>query len=296
MGDKHATSSGAGEQAALWNGPTGQAWVAHQALLDRMLQPMEALLAGAVDAGTAQHLLDVGCGAGATTLALARLTGARGHCTGIDISGPLVDVARSRAQREGVPATFVHADAQAHAFAPGSFDAIVSRLGVMFFTDPVAAFANLRRAAKPGAALRCIAWRSAADNPFMTTAERAAAPLLPNLPPRQPGGPGQFAFGDRQLVRSILEDSGWTAIDITPVDVACALPAHALEDYFTSLGPVGLALRDADAGTRAQVVEVVGNAFRPYVQGETVPFTAACWMITARAPAGPEAEHTTEHG
>ncbi|MBP0622010.1 class I SAM-dependent methyltransferase [Cupriavidus consociatus] len=296
MGDKQAERSNGGDQAALWNGPSGQAWVAQQALLDRMLQPLEALLVSAVDAGTVQHVLDVGCGAGATTLALARIIGARGHCTGIDISGPLVDVARSRAQREGVPAAFVHADAQTHAFAPGSFDVIVSRLGVMFFTDPVAAFANLRRAATAGAMLHCIAWRGAAENPFMTTAERAAAALLPNLPPRQPGGPGQFAFGDRQLVRSILEDSGWTAIDITPIDVACALPARALEDYFTNLGPVGLALRDEDAGTRARVVEVVGNAFRPYVHGQTVHFTAACWMITARAPAGSKAEETGCHG
>ncbi|MBP0632069.1 class I SAM-dependent methyltransferase [Cupriavidus sp. AcVe19-1a] len=296
MGDKQAERSNGGDQAALWNGPTGQAWVAQQALLDRMLQPLEALLVGAVDAGTAQHVLDVGCGAGATTLALARLLGARGHCTGIDISGPLVDVARSRAQREGVQAAFVHSDAQTHAFAPGSFDAIVSRLGVMFFTDPVAAFANLRRAGKPGAALHCLAWRSAADNPFMTTAERAAAPLLPNLLPRQPGAPGQFAFGDRRFVRSILEGSGWTAIDITPIDVACALPARALEDYFTNLGSVGLALRDADAGTRARVVEVVGNAFRPYVHGQTVHFTAACWMIAARAPTGPESGETGGHG
>ncbi|GLC97450.1 hypothetical protein Tamer19_68590 [Cupriavidus sp. TA19] len=296
MGDKQATSNGAGEQAALWNGPSGQAWVAQQALLDQLLQPLEALLVGAVDAGAARHVLDVGCGAGATTLALARSIGARGQCTGIDISGPLVDVARARAQREGVPATFVQADAQTRVFAPGTFDAIVSRLGVMFFTDPVAAFANLRLAAKAGAALRCIAWRGAAENPFMTTAERAAAPLLRNLPPRPPGGPGQFAFGDRQLVRSILEDSDWTAIDITPIDVACALPAHALEDYFTNLGPVGLALRDADAGTRDQVVEVVGNAFRPYMRGQTVHFTAACWMIAARAPTGSETGETGGHG
>ncbi|MCY1500454.1 Ubiquinone/menaquinone biosynthesis C-methyltransferase UbiE [compost metagenome] len=296
MGDKQATGNGAGEQAALWNGPSGQAWVAQQALLDQMFQPLEALLVGAVDAGAARHVLDVGCGAGATTLELARRIGARGQCTGIDISGPLVDAARSRAQREGVPATFVQADAQTHAFAPGSFDAIVSRLGVMFFTDPVAAFANLRRAAKAGAVLRCIAWRSAADNPFMTTAERAAAPLLPTLPPRQPGAPGQFAFGDRQRVQSILDESGWGDIDIEPVDVECTLPAEALERYFTSLGPVGLALQGVDAATRDAVIAAVRPAFAPYVQGETVSYTAACWMISASAPAMADRVGEDRHG
>jgi hypothetical protein len=89
----------------------------------------------------------------------------------------------------------------------------------MFFDDPVRAFANLRRAARDDAELRFIAWRSAAENPFMTTAERAAAPLLPNLPARPPDAPGQFAFADRRRVHAVLEDSGWTEIDIRPIDV-----------------------------------------------------------------------------
>jgi SAM-dependent methyltransferase len=204
---------------------------------------------------------------------------------GVDISDPLIAAARVRAEREGTPASFIHADAQGHAFEPASFDAIISRFGLMFFDNPVLAFANLRRAARDGAELRFIAWRSAAENPFMTTAERAAAPLLPNMPARQPGAPGQFSLADRHRVSAILEQSGWADIDIRPIDVACTLPEKELVGYFTRLGPVGLVLQDADERTRTQVIATVRTAFDPYVHGTEVRFNAACWMASARAPA-----------
>ncbi|KWH14852.1 SAM-dependent methyltransferase [Burkholderia territorii] len=271
-------------QSALWNGPSGQAWVDTQRVLDRMFEPFEASLADAAVAASASSVLDVGCGTGAVTLAIARGLGAHARCTGLDISAQMVAAARARAQREGVDADFVHADAQTHAFAPDRFDLIVSRFGVMFFDDPVQAFANLRHAARRNAQLRFVAWRGAADNPFMTTAERAAAPLLPAMPARQPGAPGQFAFGDRQRVASVLSDSGWADIAIEPIDVACALPVPALDDYIARLGPVGLALRQVDDATRRRVIETARAAFERYVQGANLRFDAACWLVTARAP------------
>lgn len=272
------------EQARLWNGPAGQAWVDAQAVLDRMFEPFEAMLADAATAGGARRVLDVGCGTGATTLAIARRLGETADCLGIDISQPMLALARARAERSGIAARFVHADAQSHAFAPGRFDAIVSRFGVMFFEDSVRAFANLRRAARGGAALRLLAWRSAEENPFMTEAERAAAPLLPNLPARRPEGPGQFAFADADRVRRILEESGWTEVDVRPLDVACRFPERELVRYLTLLGPVGRALQEADEPTRARVIRAARAAFALYVHGEEVRFTAACWTIGARAP------------
>jgi ubiquinone/menaquinone biosynthesis C-methylase UbiE len=271
------------EQAKLWNGPAGQAWVEAQDLLDRMFKPLEDLLVATVPAGS--RVLDIGCGTGSTTLAAARQVGMQGECTGIDISEPMTATARARAAREGISARFLCADAQMHAFEPASFDMIMSRFGVMFFRDPVQAFANLRRAARNGAMLRLIAWRSAAENPFMTTAERAAAPLLPNLPARRPDAPGQFAFADQRRVHRILEESGWAGIDIRPIDVECTLPRQALNRYLGLLGPVGLALREADEWTRIRVIETVRTAFNPYIQGDEVRYTAACWMIGACAPA-----------
>ena len=212
-------------------------------------------------------MLDVGCGTGGTTLAVARLLGTKGRSLGIDISDPMIAAATARAERESVPADFICADAQTYAFEAASFDMIISRFGVMFFEDSVRAFTNLRRAARGGADLRCIAWRSAADNPFMTTAERAAAPLLPSLPARQPDAPGQFAFANALRVHAILEQSGWSAIEIAPIDVACTLPEKALAPYLTRFGPVGRVLDEADDQTRTHVIETVRAAFDPYVHG-----------------------------
>jgi SAM-dependent methyltransferase len=272
------------DQAALWNGTAGNAWVDAQEMLDRMYRPFETLLADAIVAGSPHALLDIGCGTGATTLAVARRLGATADCVGVDISEPMLAAARARAEREGVPARFIRADAGRYAFEPASVDAIMSRFGVMFFDDPVRAFANLRRAARAGAEMRLVAWRRPEENPFMTTAERAAAPLLPSVPPRVPGAPGQFAFADATRVRRILDESGWAAIDIAPVDVECTLPESELARHATRFGPLARVLNDADARTRERVVRSVVAAFAPYVHGAEVRYDAACWMISARAP------------
>jgi len=271
-----------GEQNALWNGAAGRAWVESQELLDQILRPFEDLLVDRISAETSR-VLDVGCGTGSTTLAVARRLGQHGCCTGIDISEPMIVAARARAKREDLPLTFVVADAQTHAFERASFDTIVSRFGVMFFDDPVEAFANLRRAAAEGARLWFVAWRSAAENPFMTTAERVAAPLLPNLPARRPDEPGQFAFGDGDRVRRILEASGWSEIEVQPIDVPCTMPEGALTSYVTRFGPVGRVFPELDDRVRAQFIENVRVALVPYVHGSEVRFISACWSVDARA-------------
>ncbi|MEO5822395.1 MAG: class I SAM-dependent methyltransferase [Vicinamibacteraceae bacterium] len=271
-----------GQQAALWNGAAGHAWVDEQALLDRLFAPFQQRLVDAVVAEAPGAVLDVGCGTGSTTLAIARALGAA-QVTGIDISVPMIAAATARAADAGVAASFIRADAQDHPFEAASVDMIVSRFGVMFFDDPVRAFANLARTARPGAALRCIAWRSAAENPFMTAAERVAAPLLPDLPPRRPDVPGQFAFANGDRVRGILAESGWKNVDVAPLDVDCRLSEPDLLAYVSRLGPVGVALREADEATRARVVATVRAALDSYMVEGECRFTAACWTIDARA-------------
>ncbi|MEZ5404407.1 MAG: class I SAM-dependent methyltransferase [Bryobacteraceae bacterium] len=270
------------DQARLWNGDAGRAWVDLQESLDRLWKPFEETLAGAAPAGC--RVLDVGCGTGATTLAAARRAG--GGATGIDISEPMLEAARTKAERDGIAARFLCGNAQEYPFEAGTFDRILSRFGVMFFEDPVRAFANLRRAAAEGAVLVAIAWRGAEENPFMTVAERTAAPLLPDLPPREPDAPGQFAFADAERVRGILERSGWVGIEIEPIDIDCCLPEPELVHYFTRLGPVGRVLDGVEASKRAETIERVRAAFEPYVHGDEVRFLAACWMIRARTGAG----------
>jgi SAM-dependent methyltransferase len=272
------------DQAALWNDAGGRTWVELREVLDRVLAPFGSLLVDEAFPGAGARVVDVGCGAGATTIAMACRLGLTGSCLGVDISGPLVAAARARAEAEDLDnVAFVQADAQVHPFEPGSFDAVISRFGVMFFDDPQAAFANIRRAARRGAKLTSIVWRGPADNPFLTLAARTAAPFLPSLPVPRPDEPGQFAFADQERVRRILVASGWSDVGIVPVDVPCSIAEADLSAYVTRLGPVGQALRDADESTRARIADLLHAAFAPLVRDGAAGFTGACWLVSARA-------------
>lgn len=279
------TADVAREQARLWNGPAGRAWVESQELLDHVLAPFENILVGEVLTAGACRVLDIGCGTGATTLAVARRLGARGRVSGIDLSAPMLGLARERARLGQIDVEFIEADAQTHPFAEEHFDMLISRFGVMFFAEPVRAFDNLRRTTRAGGRLAAIAFRRIEENPFMTTAERAAAPLLPRLPPRC-AGPGQFAFADAAQVCTILERAGWANVHAEPLDVVCTLPERELLPYISRLGPVGLALAESDEATRTRVLAAVRQAFEPYVHGNEVCFTAACWLYRALARPG----------
>jgi len=270
------------QQAALWNDGSGKAWAEMQPVLDRVLAPFEPLVVDTGYPGEGGNVLDIGCGAGATTLAMARRVGTSGRCVGLDISRPLVALAAERARAESLTnATFVAGDAQAYAFDPGQFDAVVSRFGVMFFDDPMAAFANMRRAARRGGKLAFVAWRGPADNDFMTAAARAAASFLPPMPQPDPVAPGQFAFADGARVKRILQESGWTSIEVERADVTCQVSESDLMAYATRLGPVGAALREVDPVTAQKITAALPSAFAPFVKDGTARFIAACWLVTA---------------
>jgi SAM-dependent methyltransferase len=271
------------EQSALWNGTAGRAWVETQDLLDNMFKPVEDMLVQVVSAANPQRLLDVGCGTGGTTLSAARVLGAQADSVGIDISAQMIAVARSRASREGLATTFICDDAGRHVFQPATFDLIISRFGVMFFDDCVEAFKALRQATRKNGALHFYAWRSAGENPFMTAAERAAKALLLHMPTPQPDEPGQFAFARRSRIAGVLHESGWSAIDIEPVDFTCNFPEADLVRYLTWMGPLGRVLQKLDAQERSNVVKRVRAAFDPYVDGNEVRFIAACWKVSASA-------------
>lgn len=279
MAEAQATNQ---EQAALWNGPAGETWVELQSLLDTIMAPVADLLAERAVRADTHRVLDIGCGAGATTFVAARRLAAGGSCVGLDISANLVEHAQRRAAEMKVSnVTFICADAQTHAFEPNAFDVVISRFGVMFFDDPVAAFVNIRRGVSRGGTLAFAAWRAAADNPFMTAAARAAAPFLPSLPKPDPNAPGQFGFADPDRVRGILDASGWKAIDIESSDVPMSVAESDLMTYVTRMGPVGLALRDADDATRTRTIAAVRDAFIPFVKNGTARFVAACWLVSA---------------
>jgi len=268
------------DQKARWNGPGATAWIDNRDLLDAMFRRFETILADAVRPG--DRVLDVGCGTGGTTLALARAVGPDGAATGIDISEPMIEVARRRAANEGSAARFLAADAEYAALPADGFDVLVSRFGVMFFPDPVRAFANLRSACRPDGGMLAIAWRSRDENPFMTAAESAAAPFVAP-PPAPPAGTGQFAFADVDRVAGILGASGWRETAIDPLDVACEFPAAELPRYAERMGPLAPVLRELEPEPRRRAVGAIVEGYAPFVTDGRVTFTAACWAISARA-------------
>jgi SAM-dependent methyltransferase len=269
------------EQSVKWNDQAGRSWAELSDMLDRLLEPFVPLVLDETGPVAGRRILDVGCGAGALTLAAAE-RGAFG--LGVDISAPLIEAARARAEHLGLAgAEFVKADAQAYRFEGPGFDALISRFGVMFFADPVAAFRNLRSAMRLGAKLACLAWRSAEENDFMTAAERSAADLLPELPERIDDGPGQFGFADSGRVRSILTEAGWQDVAIGPVDVECTMTEEELRLYGRRMGPVASLLPGLDDFRRAEVERRIDAGFLPHLRNGEARFTAACWMVTARA-------------
>jgi SAM-dependent methyltransferase len=271
-------------QAAIWNEVGGRAWADLHAMLDRALRPFDSLLIDVAVAAGGTHVLDVGCGAGGTTRAVAGALGPMSRCIGIDISAPLIATANARTAAEGAAnVAFITADAQTYGFTADTFDTVISRLGVMFFDDPEAAFANLRRAARPNARLAFLAWRGRHENPFMTTAERASALIVKELATPDDDSPGQFAFASAARVKGILEASGWTAIEVRPVDISCSLPVAELPIYATRMGPYGRVRETLDETVRARADSAVLAAFDPYIAGDQVRFTSACWLVTAAA-------------
>ena len=269
-------------QAQLWNGPAADAWLTMQSTLDQLFEPFETAMVDAVTEVGARHVLDIGCGTGATTIAIGRAVAGRGHATGADLSVPMIDLAKQRAGLCGVDARFIAGDAS-RITADAPFDMAVSRFGIMFFDEPVAAFARIRAMLLPDAPLTAFAWRSPGENPFMTCAERAAAEMLPPLPPQQADAPGQFAFADPDRVRAILANAGWSHAVLTPFDAECTMPVAALDAYLLHMGRVGIVLRQLDDASRAAVLAQLRDAFASFVDGDCVSFTAACWRIDARA-------------
>lgn len=270
------------DMAAYWD-RAGRVWVEHQALLDRLMAPIAEAVVGAAGLVNGEAVLDVGCGSGATTLAAAWRVGPTGRAVGVDISGALVELARRRAGEDGIEsAEFLLADAQVHAFGP-VFDAVVSRFGVMFFPDPIAAFANLRRALKPEGRLAFAAWRSPEENPLSQIPLRAAAPFLPEPPRFERDAPGRFAFAERERVRAVLEGGGWREIAIAPLDVASPLSFDELLTMSLRVGPLNPILKDADEALRRKVGEAVATALAPHVRDGVATMTSACWLVTAKA-------------
>ena len=271
------------DQIAYWNAQAGETWAAQQDKLDRQIAPLGHAAIDALAPRPGERLIDIGCGCGQTTLELAGEVGATGAVLGLDISRPMLEVARRRA--EGMAnVAFLEADAQTHAFEPVAADGAYSRFGVMFFADPTAAFANIRKALRPGGRLAFVCWRPLGFNDWMRVPMAAALAHVPPLPPpADPHAPGPFAFSDPERVRTILAGAGFTGVDIAPYDAFVG--GHPLDEAVAlamKVGPLGMLLRE-NPDKREVIIAAVHEALAPHEGQDGVMLPAAVWIVTAQA-------------
>src|ERR1700674_3646546 len=235
------------DQIAYWNGPGGQHWTDRQQHQDVLLAPISDILIDRARAKAGERIIDVGCGCGATTIALAQKVGPAGHVFGVDISAPMLARARQIAPA-GLPADFVLADATVYPFDPASFDLLVSRFGVMFFADPTLSFANLRQALKPSGRLAFACWREPRENPFFMAPLQAVYKHVPKPPLPGPEDPGPFSFASEARVHRILGEAGFRGIAMEPCDLALDIAiGHGLDaaiESALSIGPAARALAE----------------------------------------------------
>ena len=227
-------------------------------------------------------MIDIGCGTGGTTRALAQSVGLSGHVLGVDIAEILIGAARAHR----VPnATFVIGDAATHPFEAAAYDLVFSRFGVMFFGDPVVAFRNLHRALKPTGRLVFVCWRTPQENPWGLVPVRAAAPFLPPMPRPGPEDPGQYSFGDRLRVERILKESGFGAIAIEPLDRPIWMGRDVAEVVANAgrFGPLARAFAEAGPAQTEKARAAIAAALKPHQSADGVIMPGACWLVRAGA-------------
>ena len=280
------TADNAG-QIEFWNSDHGLAWARYADTVDVMFADLTNAVLEAARVGIGDRVLDLGCGNGGTALAAAERVTPVGSVTAVDVSGPMIDRAQERADAAAlVNITFVLGDASVYPFAENSFDAVISRLGVMFFDDPAHTFARLGPALDTGGRVAFGVWRGPRENLWAMEPVAAAKPFL-DMPPRPgPEEPGPFSFADPDRVRRVLANSGWQDIDLTPLDFRIPL-GRTMQDalnFVMEMGPLSAPLGEVTGENRTKAIDAITGVLEENTDDDgIVRLAGACWIVTARA-------------
>lgn len=278
-------------QKEMWNGRAGESWVRHNSLLEQLLAKPGRECMNLLPLTPAMQILDVGCGCGNQTLELAARLDASSTVIGVDISEPMLGLARElkAANDNAVSAEvqFALGDASESLFDEASFDAIYSRFGVMFFDEPVAAFSALRNSLKPGGKLGFVCWREPKLNPFFNAPMEAALTVLPAPAPSAPGAPGPFGLADDNVIQTTLRLAGFKDVSVAPLNLTLSVgaetPFDALFEELIQIGPAAALIAQSDPSLKEKAREAVYNRLTDfYASGQGVSFDANFWLVTAR--------------
>lgn len=273
------------EQIADWNGEQGRRWAVYQQRIDRMIEPFAQATLQAAAAAPGEQVLDIGCGCGGSTLALAQAVAPGGRVLGVDISRPMLQVARTLVDAHpGLDFGFAEADA-ADAALPGAQDLLHSRFGLMFFAEPAAALRHLRASLKPGGRCAFVCWRAPRDNPWaMAPLVAARKALGVNPAPADPLLPGPFAFADGARLQGLLQQAGFAAIELQRLDAPVALGPSAAEAALQCLrmGPVSRLAREAGVEHEPRLLDAIEQALAEHAAADgSVQLGGSTWLVTA---------------
>jgi SAM-dependent methyltransferase len=271
-------------QAEAWNGYEGGHWAAHQDRYDAVNSGFNDHLLAAAAIGDQDRVLDVGCGNGQVTRLAARRAQS---AAGLDLSAPMLARARATAAAEGVAnVTFEQGDAQIHPFPPGAYDVALSRFGIMFFADPVAAFANIGRALRSGGRVAFLSLRDIGSSDLGAVFAAMGGHLPPGAGAPQPGAPGPESLADPDHIRRVLTGAGFA--DVTPAPVEATQvwgrDADDATEFLGGWGPVRYVLSQVDAGLGARARAALTEALRPFERDGAVRLRGTAWLTTATRP------------
>lgn len=269
------------DQLSAWDGDEGAFWAGHPDQFDRGVAAHSSLLFEAAQIGESDQVLDIGCGTGETTREAARRARS-GAALGVDLSAQMLAVARKETDRLGLDnARFEQGDAQVHGFAAATYDIAISRAGVMFFGDPVAAFANIARALRPEGRLALVVWQELRANEWIS-AVRDALAAGRDLPSPPPDAPGPFSMADPERVRDVLTRAGFVDVHLTDVAAPLDFGQDTDEAYRFLSGFLAWMLKDLDDSERAGALSALRSTLEEHATDQGVVFGSAAWLITAR--------------